>query len=49
MWGSLWLYVATGEQKYMDNLEKLMVEKRIGDEAGNSFYQACNPYRQAIV
>jgi len=42
-----------------------MVEKRIGDEAGNSFndnwtqcwdyvltgvfYQACNPYRQAIV
>jgi len=37
MWGSLWLYVATGEQKYMDNLEKLMVEKRIGDEAGNSF------------
>jgi len=48
----------------MDNLEKLMVEKRIGDEAGNSFndnwtqcwdyvltgcYQACNPYRQAIV
>ncbi len=37
MWGSVWLYVATGEQKYMDNVDKLMVEKRIGDDAGNSF------------
>jgi len=37
MWGSVWLYVATGEQKYMDNVDKLMAEKRIGDSAGNSF------------
>ncbi len=37
MWGSIWLYVATGDQTYMDNVDKLMVEKRIGDGAGNSF------------
>ena len=37
MWGSIWLYVATGDKTYMDNVDKLMVEKRIGDGAGNSF------------
>lgn len=37
MWGSIWLYVATGDETYMDNVDKLMVEKRIGDGEGNSF------------
>lgn len=35
MWGSIWLYVATNDNKYMDNVEKLMVEK--GITGGNSF------------
>lgn len=35
MWGSIWLYVATNDSKYMDNVEKLMVEKGIA--GGNSF------------
>ncbi|WP_459076789.1 glycoside hydrolase family 9 protein [Herbivorax alkaliphila] len=35
MWGSIWLYVATDEQKYMDNVESLMVEKNITE--GNMF------------
>lgn len=35
MWGSIWLYVATDDQTYMDNVDKLMVEKGITN--GNSF------------
>ncbi|EGD48896.1 glycoside hydrolase family 9 [Ruminiclostridium papyrosolvens DSM 2782] len=35
MWGSIWLYVATNDNKYMDNVEKLMIEK--GITGGNSF------------
>ena len=35
MWGSIWLYVATNDQKYMDNLESLMADKNITD--GNRF------------
>jgi hypothetical protein len=35
MWGSIWLYVATNDNKYMENVDKLMVEK--GITGGNSF------------
>ncbi|HEX9058567.1 MAG TPA: glycoside hydrolase family 9 protein [Clostridia bacterium] len=35
MWGSIWLYVATNDKTYMDNVDKLMVEK--GITGGNSF------------
>ena len=32
MWGSIWLYVATGDKTYMDNVDKLMAEKNIGGD-----------------
>lgn len=32
MWGSIWLYVATNDQTYMDNVEKLMAERGIGGD-----------------
>ncbi len=35
MWASIWLYVATDDEKYMDNVESLMVDKNITD--GNRF------------
>ncbi len=35
MWGSIWLYVATNDNTYMENVDKLMVEK--GITGGNSF------------
>lgn len=35
MWGAIWLYVATKDNKYMDDVDKLMVEKGIAN--GNSF------------
>ncbi len=35
MWGSIWLYVATNDDTYMDNVDKLMAEKGIAN--GNSF------------
>ncbi|KNY25560.1 glycoside hydrolase family 9 protein [Pseudobacteroides cellulosolvens] len=36
MWGGIWLYIATNEQKYMDDIEKLMAEKGLG---GDNTYQ----------
>jgi endoglucanase len=35
MWGAIWLYVATNDSKYMDDVDKLMAEKGIAN--GNSF------------
>ena len=35
IWASIWLYVATDDEKYMDNVESLMVDKNITD--GNRF------------
>lgn len=35
MWGAIWLYVATNDSKYMEDVDKLMVEKGIAN--GNSF------------
>ncbi|RCX17108.1 dockerin type I repeat protein [Anaerobacterium chartisolvens] len=45
MWGSIWLYVATGDAVYMDNVEKLMVEKNIsGDNSFNDHWTQCWDY-----
>lgn len=45
MWGSIWLYVATNDQTYMDNVEKLMVEKNIsGDNMFNDHWTQCWDY-----
>lgn len=45
MWGSIWLYVATNDQMYMDNVEKLMVEKNIGgDNMFNDHWTQCWDY-----
>ncbi|NLL73378.1 MAG: glycoside hydrolase [Clostridiales bacterium] len=45
MWGSVWLYVATNDQTYMDNVEKLMVEKNIGgDNMFNDHWTQCWDY-----
>ncbi|WP_010250156.1 glycoside hydrolase family 9 protein [Acetivibrio cellulolyticus] len=45
MWGSIWLYVATNDKTYMDNVEKLMVEKKIsGDNMFNDHWTQCWDY-----
>lgn len=45
MWGSIWLYVATNDQTYMDNVEKLMAEKNIsGDNMFNDHWTQCWDY-----
>jgi endoglucanase len=45
MWGSIWLYVATNDQTYMDQIEKLMVEKKIGgDNMFNDHWTQCWDY-----
>lgn len=45
MWGSIWLYVATNDQTYMDNVEKLMVEKNIsGDNMFDDNWTHCWDY-----
>lgn len=45
MWGSVWLYIATNDQTYMDNVEKLMVEKKIsGDNMFNDNWTQCWDY-----
>ncbi len=45
MWGAIWLYVATNDQKYMDDVEKLMVEKNIGgDNMFNDHWTQCWDY-----
>jgi endoglucanase len=32
MWGAIWLYIATKEKRYLDDVEKLMTEKGIGGD-----------------
>ena len=45
MWGSIWLYVATNDKTYMDNVDKLMVEKNIGgDNMFNDHWTQCWDY-----
>lgn len=45
MWGSIWLYVATGDKTYMDNVDKLMAEKNIGgDNMFNDHWTHCWDY-----
>ncbi|MDP4182275.1 MAG: glycoside hydrolase family 9 protein [Bacillota bacterium] len=45
MWGSIWLYVATNDQTYMDNVDKLMVEKKIsGENSFNDNWTQCWDY-----
>ena len=45
MWGSIWLYVATNDKTYMDNVDKLMVEKKIsGDNMFNDNWTQCWDY-----
>jgi hypothetical protein len=45
MWGAVWLYVATNDKKYMDNIESLMAEKGIGgDNMYNDHWTQCWDY-----
>lgn len=45
MWGAVWLNIATGEKKYMDDIDKLMTEKGMGgDNMYNDHWTQCWDY-----